>query len=631
MSTHSVRRRLGEVLSERRRISPAQLDAVIAEQRKTALLLGELLLERQLVTKLDLVSALEEVTRFTYVDCRFTKPDEAVLKLIPRAVAERYAVVPIERDGTKVTVVMAEPQNLRTLDELRFLSGLEIVPKLGFRAEILSAISSFYDGGKKTKTPTDAAAASQIWLDGIDTSDVQFFTTAPAEGDAAKQIEAEVHTKGPTPAVRLVSLVLSAAATRKSSDIHIEPQALGTLIRIRVDGVMRELTRIPSEIQNSLVSRLKILAGLDIAERRAPQDGRFLVQIGTKHLDVRVSTLPTHYGEKVVMRLLDPTATRVGFMDLGLSKEISDLLSEVLDQPQGMLLVTGPTGSGKSTTLYTCLNTLRSADINIMTVEDPVEYQLQGINQTQVNPKAGLTFATCLRSLLRQDPNVIMVGEIRDSETSMIALQAAQTGHFVLSTMHTNDSIAAVTRLLDLNVPGFMIASSVTAVMAQRLVRRLCPCCTEVPILPEFQARLAMSHPSNVPTKMFVPVGCDDCENTGYKGRVGIYEMLMFDESLRSAVRGGMRDDDIRNLARSQGVKFMQDDGLEKARLGVTSLREVMRVVPFGRVAISKCRNCSKTLSPGYVVCPYCATAVNPTVAGDVASVQAARRGGMEA
>jgi type IV pilus assembly protein PilB len=600
--TPPKRKRLGDVLRENEQITQEQLEQAVAEQRKTSYLLGELLLQRGLVSKIDLVAALEEVTRFRYLDSRFIAADAAILKLIPRSAAERYCVIPIAKEGAKLVTVMAEPQNLRTLDELRFISGLEIAPRMGFRTEITAAIEKLYP-----------KVADKIILDDlvlpllnqVDTGDVQFFSEPVEEEIDTEAIQAELNNKGITPAVRLVSAIVSSAAQKKASDIHIEPQAMGTMVRIRVDGVLRELTRIPPELQNSLISRIKILSFMDISERRSPQDGRFLVQIGTRHVDLRVSTLPTHYGEKVVMRLLDPSATRAEFVDLGFTPEQSKILQQVISMPQGMLLVTGPTGSGKSTTLYACLNAIRSPQTNICTVEDPIEYKLSGINQVQINIKAGLTFSSCLRSLLRQDPNVIMVGEIRDHETAEIALQASQTGHFVLSTMHTNDSVAAVTRLLDLKVPGFMIASSVTAVIAQRLVRKLCECRDERPVTPEYTARLIAAEVLNLPTKMYVPTGCTICDNTGYKGRVGIYEILMFDDQMRTLVRSGVRDDEMRSIARSSGMRLMQEDALEKVRRGTTTLDEVMRVIPFARTSNLRC-TCGKLVSTDFRYCPHC-------------------------
>ena len=598
------RKRLGDVLRERKRLSEDQLDAVLQEQQKNAGLLGELLLDRGLVSKDDLVAALEEVSRFRYVDARFATVEKAVLKLVPRSAAERYLVLPLVREGKRIVAVLAEPQNLHTLDELRFLTGMEISPRLGFRSEIEEAIKKCY---AELEPEAEAAAEALPFIEQIDVSDMQFFTASSSERNKAamEEFEAELRNER-TPAVRLVSAILSAAATKKASDIHVEPQPLSTVVRIRVDGVLRELTHIPTELTSFLVSRIKILADMDISERRVPQDGRFLVQLGDTRMDLRVSTLPTHEGEKVVMRLLDPAASRVGFEKLGLAVENSESLSTLLSAPQGMVLVTGPTGSGKSTTLYAALNHLRSPSVNVITVEDPIEYRIEEINQVQINPKAGLTFANCLRSILRQDPNVIMVGEIRDQETAEIALQAAQTGHLVLSTLHTNDSVAAITRLLDLNVPAFLISASVTAVIAQRLVRKLCRCRDVVPMTPEYAARLLAAGIVDFEDKMCVPTGCAKCDNSGYRGRVGIYELLLVDEQIRSAIRSGARDEEIRNLARSGGMKLMQEDALEKVKQGITTMDEVLRVVPFENSMTVRCRTCGKSLAPAFLFCPYC-------------------------
>jgi type IV pilus assembly protein PilB len=436
---------------------------------------------------------------------------------------------------------------------------------------------------------------------------MQFFTAGSSEKSKAaiEEFEAELRHER-TPAVRLVSAILYAAATKRASDIHIEPQGESTTVRIRVDGVLRELTNIPKELQSSVISRVKILSDMDIAERRTPQDGRFLVKISDSNLDLRVSTLPTHYGEKVVMRLLDPASTRVAFSALGFSLEDAKVLNAALSGPQGMVLVTGPTGSGKTTTLYSALNSLRSPTVNIITVEDPIEYKIEDINQVQVNPKAGLTFATCLRSILRQDPNIIMVGEIRDPETAEIALQSAQTGHLVLSTLHTNDSVSAITRLLDLKTPAFMVASSVSAIVAQRLVRKLCQCRDEAAMTNEHASRFLGAGIVDFGDKIYIPAGCARCDNSGFKGRVGIYEVLVLDEQMRAAVRSGMRDEEIRNMARSGGMRLMQEDALEKVKLGLTTLEEVLRLVPFENIQAQRCRNCGKALAPSFLFCPYC-------------------------
>jgi type IV pilus assembly protein PilB len=463
------KKRLGEILYERGQISAADLEKALLEQGKI-IRLGELLLQRKLVSKKELAAALWEISGVEHLECQELSPTPETLSLIPPALARRCRAIPIESNEKTVTVVMVEPQNLQLLDELRFKTGLKILPKLGFQDEVLSAIERLY--GTSEAPPEDIQVAD-------DTTGMEFISSSSQERnvEAMREMQVELkHKSKTTPAVHLVAMMIKAAVTKKASDIHIEPQQSDTAVRFRVDGILRDHQRIPRILQNTVASRVKILSDMDIAERRNPQDGRFLVKIAGRRVDLRVSTLPTQYGEKVVMRLLEGESPLKEFSSLGIPKEIADALSEIVRLPQGMLLVTGPTGSGKSTTLYSCLHLIRRPTVNIVTVEDPVEYVLPGLNQVQVNVKAGLTFASCLRSVLRQDPDVVMLGEIRDMETAEIAVKAAQTGHFVLSTLHTNDSISAVTRLIDLGVPGYQIASALSAVIAQRLIRRLCSC-----------------------------------------------------------------------------------------------------------------------------------------------------------
>ena len=601
-----TKKRLGQVLVERKRISHEDMEKVVREHqsvRQQSGYLGEILLERGLIARDDLVAALEEVTHFRFVDPHFATVEKAVLELIPYQAAVRYCVLPLIREGGRIITVMAEPQNLHTLTDLKFMTGMEISPRLGFRTDINRAIEKCYaqsNESEQVRVP---------FIEQIDVSSMQFFTTSSNERSKAaiEEFEADLRNER-TPAVRLVSAIICAASEKRASDIHIEPQGEAATVRVRVDGVLRELTNIPKEFQSAVISRIKILCDMDIAERRSPQDGRFLVQINNRNLDLRVSTLPTHYGEKVVMRLLDPAATRVKFSALGFSEENSKVLEATLKSPQGMLLVTGPTGSGKTTTLYSALNSVRSQTVNIITVEDPIEYKMEDINQVQINPKAGLTFANCLRSILRQDPNIIMVGEIRDAETAEIALQSAQTGHLVLSTLHTNDSISAITRLIDLKVPAFLVASSVTAVIAQRLVRRLCECHDEADMTDAQASRFLAAGIVDFGNKIHAPAGCAKCDNSGFKGRVGIYEVLVLDEQIRSAIRSEMRDEDIRNMARSGGMRLMQEDALDKVKNGVTTLDEILRVVPFDNVQALRCRTCGKSLAPSFLFCPYCGT-----------------------
>jgi type IV pilus assembly protein PilB len=381
----------------------------------------------------------------------------------------------------------------------------------------------------------------------------------------------------------------------------------------------------PSEFQSAVVSRIKILSNMDIAERRVPQDGRFLMQHKGRRLDLRISTLPTHFGEKVVIRVLDPRSTLIMLDQLGFSERLAGCLRKILSLPQGMLLVTGPTGSGKSTTLYGALNLLRSPRNNIVTIEDPVEYMLEGVNQVQVHPKAGLTFATCLPSILRQDPDVIMIGEIRNGETAEIAMNASQTGHLVLSTLHTNDSIGAITRLLDLGVPAYLIASSVTGVLAQRLVRRLCTCRREKPANAAYTQKLAqigVANPEQYRIE-YEPLGCSSCDATGFKGRVGIYEMLPVEDSVRDAIHAQAGSDAILAVARAGGFRTLQEDALEKLKDGMTSLEEIQRLVPWDSIKPQRCQSCSKEIPAKAGFCPHCGIVQANTSMADAGNVLA--------
>jgi type IV pilus assembly protein PilB len=600
------RKRLGEILQERGKISAASLQQLFQEQHGKVIRLGELILERGLVDKASLIEALEEVSRVPYLDCSTIRCEKTALQAIPGAVAERLAILPVRMENSALVVAMAEPQNLAVIDELRFTSGKTISPRLSFRTEILAAIACNYGLGQ-TPVPTEPVNVSvQDAIDEI-LHEMEFISTSTRQANrqAIEEIQAELHQKK-TPAVRLVSEMIQTAMAKQASDIHVEPQATMTVVRIRVDGVLRELESVPRSLQNSLVSRIKILSDMDIGERRTPQDGRFMVAVGSRKVDMRVSTLPTQFGEKVVMRLLEASAPLLSLVDLGVPRDIADRMSQMLALPQGMLLVTGPTGSGKSSTLYSCLNMLRKPAVNIVTVEDPVEYALPGINQVHVNTRAGLTFANTLRSILRQDPNVIMIGEIRDLETAEIAMKAAQTGHLVLSTLHTNDSISAVVRLLDLGIPDYLIASSVTGILAQRLVRKLCSCHTFERMTPEYAARLGETGSTRMPDLVPWPAGCEVCDHTGYKGRLGVFELLQIDESIRSILRGSFKPDLLRNAARANGMRHLQEDALEKLHVGITSLDEIQRIVPFETLASAECTACGRELLPTFHYCPIC-------------------------
>ncbi|MFY9691380.1 MAG: ATPase, T2SS/T4P/T4SS family, partial [Candidatus Acidiferrales bacterium] len=581
-------------------ISPTDLTKALQDQQGKFVHLGELLLQRKLVSKNELTAAVAEVTGVEYLDCQKLDPPPEVLNLVPADLARRCLALPVRIENKKLVVVMAKPQNVQLLDELQFKTGRAIVPRFGFQGEVMAALERLY--GLPERTPEAVQVAD-------DTMGMEFISSSSQQRnvEAMREMQQELQQKSKTtPAVHLVAGMIKAAAAKKASDIHIEPQQGETAVRLRVDGILRDFQRIPRALQNQVASRVKILSDMDIAERRAPQDGRFVVKIAGRRIDLRVSTLPTQHGEKVVLRLLESESPTQDFASLGLPSEIAEELREILRLPQGMLLVTGPTGSGKSTTLYSCLQTIRRPSINIVTVEDPVEYTLPGLNQVQVNVKAGLTFAASLRSVLRQDPDVVMVGEIRDLETADIAIKAAQTGHLVLSTLHTNDSISAVTRLMDLGVPGFQIGSAMTAIIAQRLLRKLCDCCDSSAPTQEYVESLMAAGLGEPPAVHRVPRGCENCDFTGYRGRVGIYEMLRFNDAIRQAARSGNHNDEMKTLARHNGLKFMQEHALELVRDGVTTLEEVRRVVPFGEMSAEACSTCGRELATGFAFCPAC-------------------------
>lgn len=610
------KKRLGEVLRERGQISPEDLNKVIEAQAAQnpgqhgyLMRLGELLLQRKLVSRQDLAAALTEVTRVPYTDCsKLRKIDDAVLSLIPQALAKRCCALPIETEGTtKLVMVIAEPQNLQVIDELRFSVGMEVVSRFGFRDEIEQAIEKFY-GGKATagenapeKEGASATATANAPLEFVSASSLR------RNIDAAHEIQADLLQQA-TPAVRLVASIITTAARKSASDIHIEPQGSDTVVRFRVDGMLRDYQRIPRSMQSSVASRIKILCDMDIAERKGPQEGRFLVKIAGRSLDLRVSTLPTQYGEKIVMHLLEADLVLQEANSLGFSAPIAEKFRQMLSLPQGLILVTGPSGTGKSTTVYFALNQLRKPSINIITVEAPVKFVIPGINQVQANGKNGLTFASAVKSALRQDPNVILIDEIRDKETAEAAVKAAQTGHLVLSTLHTNDSVSAVARMLDLGVPTADVAASLTGVVAQRLVRRLCACHKLVPATPEFVSRLKGAGIDDPPVMESAPVGCEICDLTGYKGRIGVYELLEVNDTMRAAIRAGSRSEILRMLAHHDGMKRMQEYALDRVREGLTTVEEVLRVVPFESIDTTHCHSCSSEVSPAFLYCPFCGT-----------------------
>jgi type IV pilus assembly protein PilB len=464
--------------------------------------------------------------------------DPRVLEAIPEALARKHKVIPLFKLGNTLTVATAYPMNLTALDELRLKSGVTIEPVVATEAEIANALEEYYGAKGHVKELVEGLTQEKVGL-------------KPGQTPDLKRLQGLVTEP---PVVRLVNLIFSDAIRARASDVHLEPEKEFLKVRFRVDGILHDSTTLPKHLEPAVISRIKIMANLDIAERRKPQDGRLRIGMEGHEVDVRVSVMPSIDGEAVVLRLLDSAGMRIGLESLGMSKELLSKYQELLKRAWGILLVTGPTGSGKTTTLYASLATMNAKERNILTIEDPVEYRLAGVRQIQVNPAVDLTFANGLRSILRQDPDVIMVGEIRDKETAEIAIQAALTGHLVFSTLHTNDAPTAITRLLDMGIEPFLVASSVVGVAAQRLVRVICPECKQP------------------------GVGCRKCMQTGYKGRIGIFELMVANEELGRMAIAKASTAQLRAYAISKGMKPLREDGMEKVKSGITTQDEVFRV-----------------------------------------------------
>ncbi|MEW6684361.1 MAG: GspE/PulE family protein [Nitrospirota bacterium] len=553
--------RLGQILLEQNRLTPEQLNAAIERQRdkEPHKQLGTIFVELGFASEADVVQAVGMQFNLPVVDLNLITVATDVIRLIPEPLARKLCVLPVFLVGKELTVAIADPTEIDTLDFLARETRHVIQPVLAPRRQITAAHDRFY--------PEDSA------LQTLDTQDLQRFDVGhggPGEVERLRAVGKEV------PIVKIVDQIFNRAITEGASDIHLEPSESKFLVRFRVDGLLREVMSFSPVLRTAITSRIKILSSLDIAERQKPQDGR--IQLSAHELDLRVSTLPTHYGEKVVIRLLDRANVLIGLKDLGFAANNLDRLSHLIRQPYGIVLVTGPTGSGKSTTLYAALNAIKSPEVNVITVEDPVEYHIDGINQVQVNNKKGLTFAATLRSVLRQDPDIIMVGEIRDPETGAMATEAALTGHLVLSTLHTNDAGGAVTRLIEMGVEPFLLAPSLLGVVAQRLVRKVCPQCRELyePRPAELE-RLGMEGlPEGL--RFARAKGCPQCQNRGYRGRTAIHEILVIDEIMRQMIGEKAPQATLMEYAGQRGFIDMRVDGLKKLVAGLTTVEEVLRV-----------------------------------------------------
>ncbi|WP_139490265.1 GspE/PulE family protein [Brevibacillus dissolubilis] len=545
-------KRLGDILVESGIISEEQLQEALVEQKKSKLKLGDHLLQRGYITEQQLIEILEFQLGIPHVSLFRYKLDASLVSIVSEELARRHVLIPLKKEGNKLTVAMADPLDYFAIDELRMSTGFLIHTVIATRDEVQRAINRMYSMQGSVKE----------LMEGI--------------GEAGDLEEVRV-ADDDSPIVRLVNEMFDQAVQLRASDIHIDPQDDGIRVRYRIDGLVRTERVLPRHMMNMLTTRLKIMANLNIAERRAPQDGRIQMTVAYREIDVRLSTLPTIYGEKIVMRLLDLSNAKVELDQLGLTRRNHSTFTQTISRPNGIVLVTGPTGSGKSTTLYAVLNHLNDESVNIITVEDPVEYQLDGINQVQINEQIGMGFSTALRSILRQDPDIIMVGEIRDQETAEIAIRAALTGHLVLTTLHTNDAVSSVTRLVDMGIPPFLISSSLNGVLAQRLVRRICKDCRhEVPAT-EQEKELFAKRGIKIET-LYRGRGCGNCSLTGYRGRLAVHEVLSMDDTLRTMMTQNLPTSEYKKHAMKNGMILLFDDGLLKAKQGLTTLEEIYRI-----------------------------------------------------
>ncbi len=540
-------------------ITDGQLNDAVEVHKATGSPLGRVLVELGYATQGAILAVMAQQIGIPYVDFTQRKPDPHAVAIVPKDLASRYILMPVEFDDqNRLMVAMADPQNVLALDDLRIITGYEIRPAISTKDDILAAIEDAY----KVAEHVDP----DEW--GVGGEDL-----------ASEDLSGLSEVVSDAPIVKLVNFMITKAVADRASDIHVEPQERNLRVRYRIDGVLHEMMTSPKSTQAAILSRFKVMADMDIAETRKPQDGHCALTIAGHKLDFRVSTLPTVYGERVVLRILRKDSILLRLSDLGFLPSALERFESSFRKPYGAILVTGPTGSGKSTSLYAAINVLNEPHRHIITAEDPVEYRLPGVNQIQTNPRAGLTFGAALRSFLRCSPDIILVGEIRDQETAKIAIESALTGHLVLSTLHTNDAAGAVTRLVEMGVEPFLVASSVDCVLGQRLARRLCSDCKEEYVPPKQVLLDAGYSPDNLPEKLHRAKGCQKCGGTGYRGRMGVHEVLLMSEELSRLTVEDARADEIKKVAVAQGMLTLRQDGLEKARMGGTSIEEITRVI----------------------------------------------------
>lgn len=553
-----AKKRLGDLLVESRKIAPEQLKKVLIKQQGTGKRLGEILIEDGILSEEDILAVLEQQLCINRVYLDMEDIDQKVVQAVPEGISKKYNLVAFAMEDNKLKVAMSDPLNIFAIDDVKISSGFDVNIYIASTKDIKNTIDIYYTSQNAKKAAEDLSKSQGI-------------------SEVKEENKAQLDDIKNAPAVRLVDSIISDAIKLKASDIHIEPFENHIKIRFRIDGTLKEISKYNKDIFNAFITRIKILSELNIAEKRIPQDGRILTVVDNKKVDLRVSTLPTVHGEKIVIRVLDRENFLLGKEKLGMNEDDLEKVEKILKNPYGIILVTGPTGSGKSTTLYTLLSEINDNSKNIITVEDPVEYVVDGINQVNVNVKAGLTFASGLRSILRQDPDVVMIGEIRDNETAEIATRASITGHIVLSTIHTNDAPSAIVRLLDMDIQPYLAASAIAGIISQRLVKKICPMCSENYIATDFEKEI-LSIDSEEELLLHKGKGCGHCNNSGYKGRLGVYEIMEITRRHREYIMRNSSVDEIRDISIENGMKTLKTSCTDLVLKGMTTMEELVKI-----------------------------------------------------
>jgi type IV pilus assembly protein PilB len=588
------KKRLGDILVQAGVISEKDLERALSI--KSTQRLGIRLIHHKLCTELDIAIALSTQLGIDRLDLHVVPIEPEATQTITRELAEKKEVIPLSIEGKHtLRLAMSDPLDIQSIDDVRFASGLEVETVVTTSSDIQWAIEKYYALHKAVDEIADTLEYGERGADRLPST----------LSDRDKVVVREKTNAAPV--VRMVNHILATAVEKKVSDIHLEPYRTKLMVRYRIDGYLQKHLELPKWVQGAVTSRLKVMAKMDIAEKRIPQDNRIGLNVADRDLDLRISSLPTKYGEKIVIRLLDAAGSPGTITAVGFDAESEHKFKDIISKPQGILLVTGPTGSGKTTTLYAGLSYIKDVSRNITTIEDPIEYELEGVNQVGINEKAGCTFPVVLTSLLRQDPDVIMIGEMRDLETATIAMQASLTGHLVLSTIHTNNTVATITRLRNLGIPSYLIASTINGIIAQRLVRKLCQDCKEpTQVSPDTLRTIGITGKQAGEITFYRGKGCEKCQDTGFSGRTGIYEVLMMSQRLREQISKDASETTIRQFATAEGMKTLMHAGIDKVIAGETSVNELIRVTQMAGDSGSLCPDCGYVIGAGYIACPKC-------------------------